>query len=438
MEPIRPGEGSRLDALDGLRGFLATMVVFHHCMITVVAPPSFAADPLFWVAVFSPVHLAWAGTQAVYAFFVLSGFVLMWPHREAIRTQWVPWYVQRLTRLYLPIWAGAVFSYGVYLCVPRPVRAGMSDWLLLHVGPYSPGDFARDLSLIRYTDPILNTAYWSLRWEVVYSLLVPLVVAGLLQVRSRFGAFALAVLLLGLIVLGADSSGQLRQWDTLRDALIYLPMFFLGALAAQRAAQIRQLIHRAERSRGAITALWVGAIAALLWPLQWQTAGLLRSLHQAIAAWGALLLVILFAFSSSGRRIGQMRVPAWLGERSFSIYLVHGPIVISMAYFLYPGGLPWVMLVTAAPLAIGVGALFFACVERPLHAVSRDLGGYVRKRLCAGGQKAVSPPRALNGPSLSPTACEPGIATAPETVGTCLESGDRKSAASRPAAPGYA
>lgn len=63
------------------------------------------ASATWWLA-FTPVHLVWAGTEAVLVFFVLSGFVLAGPlPQRARRDRWATWYASRLVRLYLPVWA---------------------------------------------------------------------------------------------------------------------------------------------------------------------------------------------------------------------------------------------------------------------------------------------------------------------------------------------
>lgn len=73
----------RLPALDGLRGVAALVVVAFHVLLL---SPSFAdraeagpglrpADPSWWLT-HAPLYLLWAGQQAVFLFFVLSGFVL--------------------------------------------------------------------------------------------------------------------------------------------------------------------------------------------------------------------------------------------------------------------------------------------------------------------------------------------------------------------------
>jgi peptidoglycan/LPS O-acetylase OafA/YrhL len=110
--------------------------------------------------------LAWAGTEAVYAFFVLSGFVLTLPFLMPDRPDWKHYFVHRFARLYLPIWAGAALSYAIFWWFPRHAGSGVNDWLQLHAGQYSSTHLLYDLAIFFGTSPILNTAYWSLQWEL--------------------------------------------------------------------------------------------------------------------------------------------------------------------------------------------------------------------------------------------------------------------------------
>ena len=87
--PARRPDGSaspsRITSLDGLRGAAALVVVIYHVFLV---QPSLAAphlDPnaplgaVEWLATFTPLHLMWAGPEAVFVFFVLSGLVLALP-----------------------------------------------------------------------------------------------------------------------------------------------------------------------------------------------------------------------------------------------------------------------------------------------------------------------------------------------------------------------
>jgi peptidoglycan/LPS O-acetylase OafA/YrhL len=67
----------------------------------------------------------------------------------------------------------------------------------------------------------------------------------------------------------------------------------------------------------------------------------------------------------------QRRPVQWLGSRSFSLYLVHHPIVVACASALHRPGLV-VLLVTAVPVSFLAAEAFFRAVERPAHRVARE------------------------------------------------------------------
>ena len=117
----------RLPSLDGLRGLAAAVVVLHHSLLLI---PSFA-DPYFsrsmamdmgdalWYLTYTPLHLVWAGSEAVLVFFVLSGLVVALPAMYKPHFNWRAYYPSRLLRLYLPMWAAIVFTLITIVIVPR-------------------------------------------------------------------------------------------------------------------------------------------------------------------------------------------------------------------------------------------------------------------------------------------------------------------------------
>jgi peptidoglycan/LPS O-acetylase OafA/YrhL len=164
----------------------------------------------------------------------------------------------------------------------------------------------------------------------------------------------------------------------LSGALTYLPMFMIAALMAAYFNAAQNLIRDVERLGPiAVAALWIAVLALYIsdWlPLH------AASLSPAIPTLGATGLVALFAFSTSGSRFESQSTVSWLGARSFSLYLVHGPIVVALAYALAGRGwLPWAVLLTAAPLSLLVTDVFYRLIERPSHKFARSLGSMVRK-----------------------------------------------------------
>jgi peptidoglycan/LPS O-acetylase OafA/YrhL len=86
-------------------------------------------------------------------------------------------------------------------------------------------------------------------------------------------------------------------------------------------------------------------------------------------AFATLLLLACTHDSLTGRLLSR-RGPVWLGTISYSLYLVHYPILMALSpsfLRLRLGGLLTLGLVglLGVPLVVGCAALFFCCFERP-------------------------------------------------------------------------
>jgi peptidoglycan/LPS O-acetylase OafA/YrhL len=76
------------------------------------------------------------------------------------------------------------------------------------------------------------------------------------------------------------------------------------------------------------------------------------------------------------------RLLLWFGAVSFSLYLVHEPILVSLAK-LFGDDRLWIALPLGMAIAIAVGAGFWMAVERPATALSRWIGRAVKSRRSA-------------------------------------------------------
>jgi peptidoglycan/LPS O-acetylase OafA/YrhL len=83
----------------------------------------------------------------------------------------------------------------------------------------------------------------------------------------------------------------------------------------------------------------------------------------------------------------------WLGSRSFSLYLVHHPIVLAFAYGFHAPS--FVMLLALAVPASLLGAeLLHRVVERPCHRVARAVGAQVAARTTGAAPPRAAPVKA--------------------------------------------
>jgi peptidoglycan/LPS O-acetylase OafA/YrhL len=397
-----------MHALDGLRGIAALIVVVHHALLT---SRSFAAahdgrpisaailpGPLHHWLTFSPLHLLWAGHEAVEIFFVLSGVVLALPYVGGARIDLNQYYPKRLVRLYVPVWGALAFSSALRVLVPHQEVAGGGWWLNWHTAPLGAALVGRQALLVFGAgSPATNTALWSLTWEVLFSLLLPFFVTMVLIARGR------PVLLgLGLTALSAIAEASPKVPEAIR----FFPMFGLGILLAFELPRLRALRARiaASPSPGLVWAA-LGAACALLLTARWCVAPLLRDLsgRAAAAAYvggaflelaGATLAVALTIAWDGWREQMERPVWQWAGRHSYSVYLLHEPIVVSLAFLLGVTDNPLPVLALGMPISLLAAAAFYRWVEAP----SMKLASSVGRR---SGQLALTPPRADRPPSPS-------------------------------------
>jgi len=385
MSPAR--DDARLPALDGLRGLAAVVVVL--CHLVEAGVPSLSAavilggDPgglAHWF-LRTPLAVVWAGSELVTVFFVLSGFVLTRALR-ARPTGAGAFYAARALRLYLPAWLSLLPAALLLALVPRAVvggGGGVTFWLDTYARPVGLQQVVHDMALVlpdRYGagEGTLNRPLWSLQWEVLFALALPLLLRAEGLLRRH------AVPILAGVVLAVDAA---HGHATLK----FLPPFLVGTVLALHADTVATWRARLA-GRGAPLA--VAAAVCLLTADQWlpeATQG--DGPGGALVVAGAGLAVLCPLLFASVARPLQTRPMQWLGSRSFSLYLVHFPIVLAFAYGLQQPGL-LVLAATALPASLLAAEVFHRLAERPCHRLARAAG----TQLAARRTTRAAPPRA--------------------------------------------
>ncbi len=371
---------SRLVALDGLRGVAALVVVIHH--VYQIARPylepahdAWAAGSLWWALSATPAKLLTAGSEAVLVFFVLSGVVVPLPALRGGRFSWAGYLVSRVIRLCVPVWAALAFATVSILAIPRDASMVVDgSWVerangtSVHVSRLVEQALLSSPSYA--TDPVL----WSLHWELVFSLLLPVFLVLARLVRRFWVAAVLACFALTIVAKVVDS-------DTLR----YLPVFFVGTLIAVNLETLRQWAKRRLDGRMRRVLWWSGLVASLLAIVaSWMSRPLVSSSSVLSMALGSLavvgaggLVACAICFPPVVRALSA-RVPQWLGRFSFSLYLVHLPIIVSLTYVVGDGSWPLVGLV-GVPLSLLAAWGFGLAVEQPSHRLAQRAGRLVAR-----------------------------------------------------------
>ena len=346
--------GKRFFELDALRGLAALCVVVHHFRLAFQVGRTTLTVPHLLLFPFL------AGPQSVMLFFVLSGFVLSIPLFSTRPFSYRKYLVRRFCRIYLPFLAALLISW---------VAASHFLYSKLPLTPWFYNTWQSPLTwhlfgLQLLLDPgvQLNTAFWSLRYEVELSILLPFICKLLKERRVGLNlAFVAAVYVLGVFAPQKDLSQTLTYGST----------FILGAILS---------LHR-NALKGVYEGLSKGVKAAIL------GAGLIcyyggtqsyfdrHKIDIAITALGAGTLILFAIESKTAGTILRHAVPEYLGRISYSLYLIHGTILFALLNVLY-GHFSLLSLSAIYSLAALAGAhLFCIAIEEPTMRLGKRLTG---------------------------------------------------------------
>jgi peptidoglycan/LPS O-acetylase OafA/YrhL len=372
---------SRLTALDGLRGLAAVVVLLHHALYT---NPDFpgapggghapAGSPMWWIS-YTPLKLATAGVESVIVFFVLSGLVVTLPVVRRRGFDWVAYFPRRVVRLMVPVVASVLLAAAWVAAIPQVSTQPSGTWLSNSSTPDFSWEYVVKAVDLLGGDGQINNPLWSLRWELAFSLLLPVFAIAALAVRKWWmGGLALAC---ALTWLGARAGSA---------ELEYLPAFFVGAVIAVRLDVVRNTADRINR-RWFRHPLWalltVGSALLLIAPwLVGPGVGRIPELDSALKGLVPLAaagLVVAALGWTPLRALFESRPLQFLGAISFSLYLVHVPIIIFSTY-LFAGQAWYVPLLFAIPLAVLVAVGFMWLIEKRSHGWSKAVGSWASAR----------------------------------------------------------
>jgi peptidoglycan/LPS O-acetylase OafA/YrhL len=340
-----------------------------------------AANAIENLLIFSPLHVVWLGIEAVWFFFVLSGFVLT---KAATRPgfSWPAYYPSRLVRLYGPVLFAILFAWLTYVLIPHVVEPGDAPAIASLPSAYPFADMLRDATLLGGTSTSIGVL-WSLQWEVVFSLALP---AYLILVR-RFPIPATVIAVAACLV----------GWTVNDQVTSYLPMFFFGALLAQYWEPVCRAFSFLGRGRWtshvagvALVVLGVCGLTSYFLLGTW-LGGLgapTRAVTVPLALAGIVLLIITGVNWTPLSLVLSTRVMVFLGTISFSLYLIHRPVMIACAFLFGIGMIPAIATIVAS-MAVAVG--FYFALERPMHRLSRRIARSISEETTADAQRGHSP-----------------------------------------------
>lgn len=363
-----PPQRELLPALTPLR-FPAALIVFVvHAWMMFRGPSNTFSFTL-------PVHHFAAAVQF---FFLLSGFILTYNYLSEFRapTRRGVWnfYVARLARVY------PVHLLALLVAVPYTVAVIVRSGVVANPWPYVLSHLTLTNGFVSEASRgvlMFNASAWSLSTEVflylMFPLLVPLIASGSFGRRAFWTVVFLAPW--AVVVSGMLSGYEMPWWlSAYRFPPVRLADFVIGVLlgAAWRnrapgAAPARFATARELFAVGTLL-VWGWALVRLTenWRYMW------------VVSWCGVywvpFVLCLRAFARGEGLLSRLlttKVPTYLGEISFALYMLHAPIFGILTRWGHKIGFPsweWpVQWLFAAAITFSLAALCYHLYEIPLR-----------------------------------------------------------------------
>lgn len=319
---------------------------------------------------------------------MLSGLVLTLPRLKPEPDPWRAYYPARLVRLYLPVVAAVLVAAVTFRLVPRHIVPGDGVWLAAAASHYSGTDTVRDMLLLAFVSGAVSPL-WSLTHEMWFSLLLPLYAWAATRWRGApWSLLAITVVALGVLT-GRGSGSPLFR-------LQYLATFALGVAVAVRLPANHAWVGEREKNRGGHAGLLVLLVlAVLLVCLRQELQGLgvdilVAERLNSLVIVGCALLLVVVTMTGPGGRVLESRPAQLLGSISFSLYLLHEPLVIA-ARELLRGQPWWLVWITAVPPSLVMALVFRVLVEEPSHQLARRVRTRARALAPAQARPELAP-----------------------------------------------
>lgn len=336
-------------ALDGLRAVAILLVLLFHARVPGLPGANVGVD----------------------VFFVLSGYLitrlLLAEYRDSGAIDLRRFYRQRLWRLTPPLLL-LLLLYAAFAPLLWPdyyLFFHIRDWIVVLL-------YQADLALVFGMGPDKMTHAWSLGIEERFYLLWPLMLLGLLALRSL--RVALVVLLAAMLLVTLWRLMALQLWGVVGDEAYYrfdmrLSGLLLGAWLGLWIGCGFSVSEQLLRSRWLVLA-WLALVVVVLYPTDDKG----RLSFGLPLVEGAVLLTLLWLHQWPQGLLG--RALAWpplvyVGQLSYGLYLFHYPVMVYLK-LQQPW---WVTLLGGATVALLLAIFSYHLIERPIRRWRKSMAG---------------------------------------------------------------
>lgn len=361
---------ARLKGLDSVRGVAALIVVMCH-MFRILFLEN---DPFKLEIDYTPLQYLVNGRLSVIIFFVLSGFVLnLSITGRGENFSYSSFAIKRFFRIYIPYLIVMAAVWEIFRHVAQVVPSVPAEWQewsepktwQTMLGMLFMGGFVGD--------DLLNSVVWTLFVEMQIALVFPLMV----WVMRKYHVWAL----LGFLVVSHFASKAFVAIDgnipffeaksVIGRVLLttyYAQFFAVGIFVAQHMTTIQFVVRRIPKP------VHIAAIivAALIPYKFYEDRFIVSDLFYLAVATGIVVYAISFYRAGQVLSAGILQ---WLGRISYSLYLVHMPLLMAMTWLFYRYLPMDVIMLLTLPVIFITAEVTHRFVEVPAMDLGRRLAG---------------------------------------------------------------
>jgi len=321
------------------------------------------------------------GYVGVDVFFVISGYLITGQIRRSLEEgnfSFLNFYAKRIRRLYPALFVTMLVTLGLSFFLLFPIELQKVNASALATALYvSNFYFYGTVDYFSHDDirPLLHT--WSLSVEEQFYLFLP----AFLFLIGRYARPVLLPALLSLLLASLVYAQYLVDIDS--DAAFFWSFPRFWQFAAGSLLTFLRPMKSDPRKAAGLAALGLGALALSMVLLS-ETSPV-PGFIALVPVLGAALLIRAGEQRNSVSTLLEGSAPRFVGRISYSLYLVHWPVIV-FAKVVYQPAFPFTVKMLLLGLSVALACLLYRFVECPARAISLPS----RQRLVLGSGMAAT------------------------------------------------
>ena len=386
---------SKFLAVESIRGVACLMVVFSHISYTFF-PYLHAfngkADPdINGIQYFiheSPFAFFFSGSAAVYMFFVLSGFILT---KVALSHSSSPqkifsMSIKRYPRLMIPALTSCLIAF-VFFLIFDITSPNLSEW----INEYGAGEYSFFGAMYSGLIDVFfvsgqstyNPVLWTMKIELIGSFVIYIICLNHLVFKIKYFPVMILFLIISLISLGwiENSLG------------LGLLSFYGGYAFSTYGKKIPGVVALPVLALG----IYLAGAHNDSWSYSFLSPLLGQKTYIACNFFSGFIIVYAILFNSNLIKLFSGRLTVFMGKVSFSVYLIHMPILSTLGVYLFEvvysySGMYGLSAISSSIFTVLfiylVSTVFYSQVDVRGMLISKYLSDIVTKKIKSNGHSS--------------------------------------------------